>query len=129
MLNKGEFPSCQDCGTPLVITIMTIVDGPCWKCDSNMKVAIIRGGMNRGSTTVGPDQFTSDELKLAGEKGVLIEQHYSKTAGEKYLANTCPTCKTFAGNFYLFTQYFTPAENCDYPSKRYEVGFHCEECY
>lgn len=121
-------PKCKTCGHFQQKTTMTIVEGDCWKCYSSMRVAIIEGGMTRGGTTVGPDEFTKDEISFARSKGVIIKEHYSKTANDNYLANTCGKCGTFAGNFYLFPQYLQPASMGEYPSEEYEMGYHCDYC-
>lgn len=97
---------------------MTIVNGLCWKCNQPMKVAVTEGVI---SSYCGPDEFSSNELDFARSKGVLIEEHFSKTVGETYLANTCPHCGTFAGNFYLFTQYVQPAGIGEYTSEVFEI--------
>lgn len=76
----------------------------------------------------GPSSFSEEELKFARQKGAIIKLHYSKTQNENYLANTCPKCGSFAGQFYLFQQYMAPAEFGDLPSQAYEMGYHCEHC-
>lgn len=121
-------PKCKTCGHYQLKTKMTIVDGPCWKCHSTMKVAIIEGGMERGGSSSGADEFTQQEIEFAKSKGAIIKTHYSKTAREKYLANTCPKCGTFAGNFYLFTQYLQPASIGELPSETFDIGYHCDYC-
>lgn len=121
-------PKCKVCGHFQQKTTMTIVDGPCWKCHSTMKVAIVEGGMERGGSSSGADEFTPQEIEFAKSKGAIIKVHYSKTANEKYLANTCPKCGTFAGNFYLFTQYLSPASMGELPSETYDIGYHCDHC-
>ncbi len=119
-------PKCQKCGHFQHKTKMTIVDGECWKCHSTMKVAIIEGGMEHGESTFGPNKFTKQEIEFARSKGVIIKQHYSKTENEKYLANTCAKCGSFAGDFYLFTSYLAPASYGELPSETYDMGYHCD---
>jgi len=121
-------PKCKTCGHYQQKTTMTIVDGPCWKCGSTMKVAVVEGGMERGGSSSGADEFTSQEIEFAKSKGAIIKVHYSKTMHEKYLANTCTKCGTFAGNFYLFTQYLQPASMGELPSETYDMGYHCDHC-
>jgi hypothetical protein len=122
-------PKCNTCGHFQQKTTMTIVEGPCWKCHSTMKVAIVKGGMERGSSSSGPDEFTPQEIEFAKSKGAIINVHYSKTSNKKYLANTCQMCGSFAGNFYLFTRYVVPASIGELPSEIYEIGYHCDFCY
>ena len=119
-------PKCNSCGHFQQKTTMTIIDGSCWKCHSTMKVAVVEGGCSGSSS--GPDEFTPQEIEFAKSKGTIIKVHYSKTANEKYLANTCPKCGTFAGNFYLFTQYLQPASVGELPSETYDIGYHCYHC-
>lgn len=98
---------------------MTIIDGICWKCNLPMKVAVTDGdGM---SSHCGPDEFTETEIKFAESKGVIIKLQNSKTAGESYLANSCPHCNTFVGGFYLFTQYIQPADMGEFKYSVYEI--------
>ena len=120
-------PKCKVCGHFQRKTTMTIVDGSCWKCHSTMKVATIDGGMERGSAS-GPDMFTLKEIEIAKSKGVIIKLHYSKTVQEKYLANTCPNCGNFAGDFYLVSQYLAPAISEELPSETFDIGYHCDHC-
>lgn len=122
-------PKCKTCGHYQQKSTMTIVDGPCWKCHSTMKVAIVEGGMERGGSSSGADEFTPQEIEFAKSKGAIIKAHYSKTAHEKYLASTCPRCGTFAGNFYLFTQYLQPALTGELPSETYDTGYYCDHCF
>jgi hypothetical protein len=96
---------------------VTIVNGLCWKCDQPMKVAVAEDEV---SSCCGPDEFTATELAFVRNKGVFIEAHDSKTAGETYLANTCTHCGSFAGNFYLFSQYVQPADIGNYT---YEIFY------
>jgi ribosomal protein L37AE/L43A len=125
-------PKCKTCGEFQQKRIMTIIDGPCWKCDSNMKVATIsssRGGLVNGTANnLSPSNFNIKEITFAQSKGVLLKTQYSNTVNEKYLANSCNKCGLFAGNFYLFEDYILPASNGDLQSETFEIGYHCENC-
>lgn len=125
-------PKCKTCGQFQQKRIMTIIDGPCWKCSSTMKVATIsssRGGLVNGSTNnLRPSDFTEKEIAFAQSKGVLLKTQYSKTVNEKYVANSCIKCGSFAGDFYLFTQYISPASYGELPSQIFDIGYHCEHC-
>lgn len=118
-------PPCPICHQLQTKTVMIIVDGLCWKCGSTMKVAFYR----IAGATIGPSCFKKEEIDFAKSKGVIIEDHYSFTAEENYLASTCSTCSSFAGDSFLFTQYAFPASLGELSSTSYEVGFHCEHCY
>lgn len=97
-----------------------------------MKVATIsssNGGLVRGSTNnLSPSEFTDDEIIFAQSKGVLLKTQYSKTVNEKYVANSCNKCGTFAGDHYLFTQYIAPASYGELPSETFDIGYLCEHC-
>jgi len=125
-------PKCKNCGHFQQKTIMTIIDGPCWKCGSTMKVATIRssnGGLMRGvSNNLTPRDFTENEINFAKSKGVLLKTQYSKTVNGKYVANSCAKCGSFAGDFYLFTQYIAPAGYGELPSQTFDIGYNCEHC-
>lgn len=120
-------PKCEACGDFQRKTTMTIVDGPCWKCHATMKVAIVAAGNERG-TSIGPDKFTNKEIDIARGKGVIINEHYSKTVRRRYLANTCSKCGTFVGDHYLFTNYHAPAFYGELSSSLLEIGYHCDNC-
>lgn len=122
-------PKCVKCGYYLHKTKMTIIEGNCWKCNSKMKVAIVEGGEDRESSHAGPDKFTKQEIDFAKNKGVIIKEHYSKTASEKYLANTCGNCGTFIGKFLIFSDYIAPAMHGDFPYETYHIGYHCDHCF
>jgi len=121
-------PRCDKCGNYQQITRMIIVDGYCWRCASEMRVACIIEDMEYDGTTVGPEEFSPQQVEFAKSKGAIIKYHFSKTEQRKYLANTCPKCGTFAGNHYLFTQYVQPADCGELYSEKYDMGYHCDYC-
>ena len=101
---------------------MYIIDGVCWKCKQQMKVALIRGDFEkRGGSTSGPKTFTSEEIEIASSKGVFMNEQYSGSINDSYLANTCNSCGSFVGEFFLFTDYLHPAEMGDYKYERIEL--------
>jgi len=117
-------PKCEKCGRFKHRTILTVIDGKCWKCSSDMKVAAIQ----KAGSTIGPSDFSPEEINIAKDKGVNIKECYSKTINENYMANTCD-CGAFIGDHYIFTDYVAPASYGDLPSKEYEIGYHCEHCF
>ncbi len=125
-------PKCKTCGQFQQKRIMTIIEGPCWKCGDTMKIATISsstGGLVRGSSNnVRPSDFTDEEITFAKKKGVLLKTQYSKTVNGKYLANSCDKCGAFAGDFYLYSQYIAPASYGTLPSETFDIGYHCEHC-
>ena len=102
---------------------MFIVDATCWKCGTAMKVALIKSNdyEKRDGTTCGPEKFSAEELELAISKGAMIKEHHSFTREHTYLANTCGNCDAFVGAFYLFQNYFQPAERGDYQFEMIEL--------
>jgi hypothetical protein len=125
-------PSCKKCGKHLQKKLMTVIDGPCWKCGSDMKIAYISsgsGGMIRGSGQhLSPSEFEPEEISFARSKGVVLKNKYSNVTHSSYLANSCMKCGRFAGDFHLFSQYIAPACYGELPSQTFEIGYHCEEC-
>lgn len=125
-------PTCTICGHFQQKKKMTIIDGPCWKCGSTMKIATIsssNGGLIRGSSNhLRPSDFTNDEISFAKSKGVILKTQYSNTVGDHYVANSCSKCNSFVGDHYLFTQYIAPANLGELPSQTFDIGFHCEHC-
>jgi hypothetical protein len=72
---------------------MEIVEAPCYQCGASMKIALVE--------LFGPDRFTNGEIEFARSQGVLIKEQFSKTIQESYLANTCPKCDAFIGQFFV----------------------------
>jgi hypothetical protein len=125
-------PKCRVCERFLQKKKMTIIDGPCWKCGNTMKIATVssgNGGYIRGlNSNLSPNEFTTDEVAFARDKGVILKEQFSKTTNDKYLANSCIKCGAFAGNFYLFPHYIAPAGYGQLPSETFDIGYHCERC-
>lgn len=85
---------------------MQINGAECWKCGKSMKMALV---LLKGDL-FGPEGFDEKQLELARSKGVLINMQYSKTTQESYLANTCPTCDAFMGEFFIHDYLDSPGE-------------------
>jgi len=119
-------PKCKTCGHFQQKKLMTIIDGPCWKCGSTMKIATITS--SSCGNNLRPSVFTDDEIIFASSKGVILKTQYSKAVHDSYLANSCPKCGSFAGNFYLFAQYISPADCGELPSQKFDIGYLCGYC-
>ena len=117
-------PKCKVCGKYNFKRTMFIIEGSCWKCDADMKIAAIK----IPGSSVGPDEFTNEEINIARSKGAILHVHYSKTTRSRYLANTCSQCGSFAGNHYLFTEFIAPACYNEIPSESFLVGHFCFNC-
>ncbi len=99
---------CSDCGHFQESIEMKLIEAPCYRCNSKMKVPYIEGDHSRGSH-IGPDQFSQKEMAVAREQGAFIDWQYSRTLNAKYWAATCWRCKRFIGRNQLFTDYIAPA--------------------
>ena len=117
---------CKKCNSFKGKKTMAIIEGNCWKCSQSMKVAVI---YIIDSEFIGayiyPSNFNQEEIKLAESKGVLLKMQYSYTAREKYIANTCSNCGSFAGDFYLFVDYISLA-GIGY--ERFDMTYYCKYC-
>lgn len=98
---------------------MYIVIAPCWKCQENFNVALIKPEQ---SQMYGPESFSEEEIKIAAQHDAVIKMQRSGTRQESYYANTCPNCGTFIGQHYLFMDYFCAAEYGDYPYKAFDLS-------
>lgn len=113
---------------------MVIVDGPCWKCGITMKVAAIYSEplemLRDDGTHLNPSSFNEQEVEIARSKGVLLQPQHSKTMEQTYLANTCgnKSCGTFAGNFFLFQEYISPAGFGELAKEELSLGLMCPDC-
>lgn len=86
---------------------MMIITAPCWNCNKDMFVALV--GDENGNGAYGPEDFNSQEIALAEKNGVLMKEVCSKTTGEIYRANICPSCGAFVGKFFYFASYYVEA--------------------
>jgi Competence protein CoiA-like family len=119
-------PKCKVCRHFQDKTTMMIVDGPCWKCRSTMKTAIVVAGNWRSGSHVGPEEFTKQELDFARNKGVILKTRYNKFSRTRSLANTCGNCGTFAEDYrYSFV---TMCFDTNYRSTNFEIGHYCSHC-
>jgi len=84
-------------------------DTLCWRCNEKMHTAY---GMV-DDNPISPDGFNETMLKIAKEKGVIIEPRYSKTTDETHLANVCPHCGTFIGEFFMHELWYGETEVID----------------
>src|SRR5205085_10522237 len=117
---------CNACRHIQQTTTMTIVDGPCWKCHSTMKTAFVAAGNERNGSHVGPDEFTKQELEIAKNKGVILENRYDKFSRTRQPANKCVRCGTFAEDYRY--SFITKCLDTSYRSKNFDVDYHCDNC-
>ena len=115
-------PPCLDCGTPLPLRRVEIRTTDCWNCGQNVNVAL---GYKDGED-MWQDLFTTEELEFASDSGVTLEERFSSTAGEKYLANICTSCDQMQGNWFLYMDPFHDRFNL-FRTERQHYG-PCDKC-
>lgn len=111
---------CKVCKRPKYKKYLHIINGECWKCLGEMKMAFISYEKNYFK---GPESFSKFERELSIQNGAILKEHYSRTAHEKYLANTCSRCGRFSGAFYHH-RYF----HILYDDEGKPLDFGCIEC-
>lgn len=112
-------PKCARCKRPLQNKTLHVVDAPCWKCNRQMKVAILEVE----GVCSGPDDFSKDDVALARARGALLKENYSKTVGERYVSNTCPNCGAFVGSFFLHDYFYLMSKDTGH-----SAGWACLWC-
>lgn len=65
---------------------------------------IVNGG------PIDPDGFNDEMLRIARDKGVILEERKSGTTGEVHLVNVCPHCGNFIGNFFTHELWYEETE-------------------
>ena len=136
--------SCSECGKPMrdnpARYSLHVVPAPCWKCGSDMKLALWEGNGGElhdypGGSVFGPsgrswgimvedgDGPDEDELAVARAHGATIRRHHSRTMGGSYQANTCPRCQAFVG-----AKYEGDYADRIHPSNRVATYSRCEHC-
>jgi hypothetical protein len=118
-------PKCKDCGNYKMKKELVVLDENCYRCGKPMKICYI---LNNGNDSFErPSEFNENEIDFAKSKGVLLEMRYSKTINMKYLANVCPNCRAFVGDWFLFDDYIIEnSYNENIP--KYDMGYYCGEC-
>lgn len=112
-------PKCPNCNEHMSRLSLLLIDGKCWKCNSPMKVAALRGDAGYEC------DFSAKHIALANRNGANIKTRYSKTVRERYSANTCRKCNAFIGDHYLFIDYVVAEE---YPRTELDAGYYCPIC-
>lgn len=70
-------------------------------------------------------EFSISDIQFATEQGCYLKSHYSQTARERYIANTCRRCGAFVGEHYLSRDYIN---NDKYRKIEHDAGFYCPRC-
>lgn len=69
----------------------------CWKCKNDYIVPYISTEI---SMPYGPSGFTQKQIELSRQHGCKIEDSFSETMQESYLAAICSTCGAMFGDFF-----------------------------
>ena len=110
---------CPKCKKPLHDVIIHVVNGECWKCHAEMKIAFGYGSEGMS----GPGGFNDYALALAKKHGAILKNRFSNVVKERYLANSCHRCGNFVGEFYLH-DFWHLADD----ATRLSAGYECYEC-
>jgi hypothetical protein len=116
-----ELPKCPKCGNYMGKKHLNLGTYECWRCNIPYKVSWITTGNVNAGDFYGPEGFTDYEIKIAKEKGIIIEKRYSKTMEESYNANICPHCGSFLGEFFIHDLLYTEEE-------KILTGYRCLSC-
>lgn len=120
-------PVCEVCGERKNTAYLRIVDTACYKCGRPTKAAMLVDGAINDEVYVilGLEDFTPEMIRLAEKHGVIIQERYSRTREESYLASVCPdaSCAGFVGEHYLREYVWE-----DYPYTGIELGPVCFNC-
>lgn len=91
-------PPCKRCGAPLPLRTVAIRTIECWNCGKNVNVALWH---QNGENLYWQNSFPVEEIEFAKANGVTLERRFSRTLGNKYLANVCPSCNEIQGDWFL----------------------------
>lgn len=115
-------PKCKVCHNFTTKRTMHIVNGWCWNCGDDMKIAAIQ----IPGSTLGPEEFTAEEVNKAKSKGVNLRLSRSKISTQ--LSNYCPECQKSTASHYLFKDFMAPASRGEFVSESFVVGYFCLNC-
>ena len=81
----------------------------CWRCDSKMSVIAllaphIEGTEDQVCVLSDIDELPKGVLLYIQKRVPTFKRKYSKMAGKKYFANTCPKCGVISGDFFLHSE-------------------------
>ena len=81
----------------------------CWRCENKMSVVAIlaphvEDTENQVCLLTDIVQLPEDVLFYIQKRVPTFKFKFSKTAGQKYYANTCPNCGVLSGDFYLHSE-------------------------
>jgi hypothetical protein len=79
---------------------------PCWRCETNMPVIALLAPKiydteDQVGVLTGIEYIPENILRFIQSRVPTFKLKYSKMAGKKYFANTCPKCGVIYGDFFL----------------------------
>lgn len=79
---------------------------PCWRCEAKMSVICLLAPdvddtEDQVCLLTGIEKIPEEILSFIKEKVPTFKLRFSKMAGTKYFANTCPKCSVIYGDFFL----------------------------
>ena len=91
---------------PLYLAHTTV---SCWRCGAKMPVlALLAPNVVEADGEIcilsEIEQLPKAVLQFVGTRFPSFALRYSKTAGSRYYANTCPKCGVISGDFYLHSE-------------------------
>lgn len=116
-INMCPNPICKKCGHVMNTKKLVLVNGTCWKCNREMKIAMIEH-----DECYGLDLLTEKDVESANKNGANIKKVYSRTTKESYYANVCSHCNGFIGSHYLHEYFYEP--HCG----TWDLGYACYHC-
>ncbi len=119
-VNLCPNPICDKCGQVMHNVKIVTVTTECWKCNQEMKVAMLVA--DNGREILSPSEFNEEEISVAKSLGVNVAKRYSKTVKDSYVANVCGHCNAFVGDFYMHDYYYLPHDN------EIDMSFKCFNC-
>lgn len=96
-----------------------LVQAHCWSCFKPVKVAMLKGATPQHF--YGPEAFNPHIIGLATSHGAVIQPQFSRKKQTTQPGNTCPNCKAYIGEHYLFTEYFMTALDGQYGYEKVAV--------
>jgi hypothetical protein len=117
-------PICSSCNGRQRTKKLLIVSGPCWRCQSPIRVA----GIDSDYGIIGPERFSEDERRIAQSHGVIFRRRFIESYDKKVWVNNCSFCPGFVGPGHLDEQYMTPAEMGRYELEKFKIGHYCPSC-
>ena len=120
VVNLCPNPVCKECGHTMNKKKLVTVIEPCWKCNRNMRIAMIE--TNDYRHIYGPADFSENEIAIANKHEANVKKVYSRVVKESYYANVCKCCGAFVGEHYLYEYFDSPHD------KEINLGYECYHC-